>query len=157
MGQHPDHAAMKPPHARRCFVALTDFEVMADIGVHDAEIGRLQPLRIAVTLETLHPGVDSIEEAFDYGRIVEEARHLASSRTCLIETFASRLGEACLESALVLSADVHVEKPWAIPGCLAAARVISTKTKDEIRGNGDLAAGKAALRVEAEYPVKIMA
>lgn len=104
-------------------ISVVGLEVMADIGIYDHEVGAPQPLRLNVRLQVAAVEHDQIDEAFDYAKVVTIAQRLATERTALIETFARRMATACLCSPMVLAADVEIEKPRALPGCLAGARV----------------------------------
>lgn len=106
-----------------CSISLRDIRLLADIGVHRHEIGRPQPLVIHVTLVVVPPAHDSVDEVFDYVRIKSLAEELAAQRIVLIESFARRLAEACLDHRLVRGATVTVEKPFAVPGAMASATV----------------------------------
>lgn len=106
-----------------CSISLRDIRVLADIGVHHHEIGRPQPLIIHVTLVVVPPDHDSVDAVFDYVRIKGLAEELAAQRIVLIESFARRLAEACLDHRLVRGATVTVEKPFAVPGAMASATV----------------------------------
>lgn len=102
---------------------LNEIEVMADIGAYAAEQGVLQPLRIGVALSIIPPASDDLTQTFDYALLIAYARELAAQRISLIETFALRLAEMCLASAIVMEAVVRVDKPLAVPGCLAGTRI----------------------------------
>lgn len=109
---------------RRQELRVRDIRVAADIGVHAHEIGRPQLLAVDVRLSIIPPSKDQLGETIDYNRIVEYAVELGGMRLSLIETFARRLGEACLATPGVLEADVTVEKPGALPNGLASSRVV---------------------------------
>lgn len=105
-------------------IAVNDLRVAADIGVHSHEIGRKQTLIIGVVADIVTPREDILTETIDYNRIVEHAQDLACERICLIETFAARLAERCLESDLVVRVEVCVQKPAALLNGLASTRVV---------------------------------
>ena len=109
--------------ALTCSISLRDIQLLADIGVYHHEMGRQQPLVAHVTLVVVPPNHDSVDEVFDYVRIKALAEGLSKQRIVLIETFARRLAEACLEHRLVRGATVTVEKPFAVPGAMASATV----------------------------------
>lgn len=111
-----------------CEVLLNEIEVMADIGAYAAENGVLQPLRIGVSLSIIPPRHDDLTQTFDYAMLFTYASELAVQRISLIETFATRLAEMCLASDLVMEAVVRIDKPRAVPGCLAGTRVRLRKT-----------------------------
>jgi dihydroneopterin aldolase len=106
-----------------CSIALRDVQLLADIGVYHHEIGRPQPLILHVVLAVTPPERDSVEDVFDYVRIKRIAEALSRERIVLIETFARRVAEACLDHQLVLGAVVTVEKPQGVPGSMASATV----------------------------------
>lgn len=114
---------MRPDRVAECEVMLNEIEVMADIGAYAAEQGVLQPLRIGVALSIIPPASDDLTQTFDYALLIAYARELAAQRISLIETFALRLAEMCLASAIVMEAVVRVDKPLAVPGCLAGTRI----------------------------------
>lgn len=105
-------------------VAVNDLRVAADIGVHSHEIGRKQTLIIGVVADIVTPREDILTETIDYNRIVEHAQDLARERISLIETFAAKLADRCLESDLVLRVEVCVQKPAALLNGLASTRVV---------------------------------
>lgn len=104
-------------------VHVRDFQVDADIGVRSHEIGVPQPLILSVSIETADPVDDNIDTAFDYSLVFVVAEALARQRIGLIETFARRLAEACLEHPLAYSATVSIAKPRALPRGLAGVTV----------------------------------
>ncbi|MEE4452126.1 dihydroneopterin aldolase [Novosphingobium resinovorum] len=119
---------LRPPglpvaSAVECQVLLDEIEVMADIGAFSAEHGVPQPLRIHVALSIVPPVDDDLSQTFDYSRIHAHALELASQRIALIETFAQRLARMCLACDLVTEAAVRIDKPRAVPGCLAGTRI----------------------------------
>jgi dihydroneopterin aldolase len=107
----------------RSEISVTDINVLADIGILPHEIGKSQPLLISVTLTVIPPSGDLFDTAFNYANIVAFANKLAATRIALIETFAARLAQACLDHPLVLESDVTVRKPNALQNCMAGARV----------------------------------
>lgn len=107
-------------------VGLRDLSVFADIGICPHEVGQPQLLKIDVILRVIPPDQDNIDEAMDYSRIVALAEGLAKERIALIETFARRLAEACLQHPFVLHADVKVDKPGALPTAIATTRVVQS-------------------------------
>ena len=104
-------------------VLVTGLEVEADIGVHAHEMGIRQKLLIDVVLETCPPRDDVLSETLDYGLIVSYALALAEERNALIETFARRLAQLCLQHPQVDGVDVRIGKPAALPQALAGTRI----------------------------------
>lgn len=94
----------------------------AEIGVHDHEHGRTQPLVVDIEVEA--PGAGAAErlgETLDYNALVEAAQAVATGgHVLLVETFAARLLEACLALPEVSRARVRVEKPGALSSAAAA-------------------------------------
>lgn len=107
--------------------ALTVFvrglTVEAGIGVHDHELGRLQPLVIDVTLELTPAPVERLGDTVNYETVAAAARAIvAAGHVGLVETFAQRLALACLADEQVRRCRVRIEKPGALqstaaPGC----------------------------------------
>jgi len=112
-----------------CQVRLSDIEVMADIGAYEIEKGVPQPLLIDVTVSVLVPSKDDLSLTFDYTHVRTCALELAAEHITLIETFALRLARKCLAHDVVLSAEVRVGKPHAVPGCLASTCVKLSKSR----------------------------
>lgn len=106
-----------------CRVLLSQIKVMADIGALAIELGVPQPLIINVALDVAAPPHDRLTDTFDYTNIRDFAEELAAERIVLIETFARRLAEMCLAFEGVHAAEVRIDKPQAVPGCLAGTMV----------------------------------
>ena len=124
---HPRVAA--PVDERRVAIKLStvtvnNLSVTADIGVHPHEIGCPQDLVVHVTLRVRPTVSDRLEDTLDYTDVVAAAQSLAKERIGLIETFAYRLAEACLRNPVVEEADVFIEKPGALVGAMAGARMV---------------------------------
>jgi 7,8-dihydroneopterin aldolase/epimerase/oxygenase len=119
--------ATTPNSRSTCRVILDGIEVMATIGTRRDEREVAQPLRLSVLLDIIPPDVDALESTFDYSIIREFAQELATVEIVLIETFALRLAQKCLAHRNVLSAEVRIEKPKAVPGCIAGTLVSVTK------------------------------
>jgi dihydroneopterin aldolase len=107
----------------RSEISVADIKVLADIGILPHEIGKSQPLILSVTLMVIPPSGDLFDTAFNYANIVAFANKLSLTRIALIETFAVRLAQSCIDHPLVLEADVTVRKPNALQNCMAGARV----------------------------------
>ena len=112
------------PLVLRQTVVVEDIRVEAYIGVHGHEKDRRQSLILAVELEIVAPGHDSIADTIDYNRIVDSCRKLSERGIGLIETFARQLGEELLADRRVLRAQVSVTKPGALPNGVARATAI---------------------------------
>ena len=99
-------------------VFIRNLEVLAHIGVHGHEQGKLQPVRINVDLGVRESAAgDKLEHVVDYEAITIKIRAIvARGHINLAETLAERIAEACFEDSRVLSARVRVEKLHALPG-----------------------------------------
>jgi len=107
-------AALKITH-----VFIRNLELLAHIGVHGHEQGKLQPVRINVDLGVREAGAidDRLEHVVDYEAVTMKIRAIvARGHINLAETLAERIAEAAFEDARVLSARVRVEKLHALPG-----------------------------------------
>lgn len=114
------------PGAVLCEVHVRDLEVLADIGAMAMEVGNPQPLKIHVVLGLSLLPADGLDHTFDYNEINRIACDLAAKRITLVETFALQLASRCLAHPLVARVEVAIDKPRAIPGCNAGARVVLT-------------------------------
>lgn len=95
--------------------------VEAGIGVHDHELGRLQPLVIDVTLELTPAPIERLGDTINYETVAAAARVIvAEGHVGLVETFAERLAVACLTDGRVRRCTVRIEKPGALDGAAAA-------------------------------------
>jgi len=105
-------------------VLIRDLRIGADIGAYAHEVGREQPLTISARLAVLPPVLDLITETIDYNVVVDFALALGRQHIALIETFAWRLAEACLDHPHVVEVEIIVEKPGALANGIPAARVV---------------------------------
>jgi dihydroneopterin aldolase len=95
--------------------------VQAEIGLYPHERGRVQPLVIDVELEMEPASVAGIGDTVNYETLADYAAELAAAgHVDLVETFAERLAQGCLENARVVRARVRVEKPQALERAQAA-------------------------------------
>jgi 7,8-dihydroneopterin aldolase/epimerase/oxygenase len=104
-------------------VFIRNLEVLAHIGIHGHERGKLQPVRINVDLAVEDAAVleDRLEKVVDYEAITAKIRGLvAAGHINLAETLAERVAQACFEDTRVKSARVRVEKLHALPGAESA-------------------------------------
>lgn len=105
-------------------VFIRDFELDAQIGVHPAEWGRTQPVRINLDLavcETTLDLQDDLTNVVCYERVADNVRDMvASGHVRLVETLAERIAVLCFEDARVRRVRVRVEKRDAIPGASGA-------------------------------------
>lgn len=108
-------------------VSVSALQVAADIGVYAHEQGNPQPLVIDVRVQLIPPAEDRLEASLDYQRIADAAHRLGRERIQLIETYARRLAETCLEHPGALSAEVRVGKAGALRAGLAGTRVTLTR------------------------------
>lgn len=96
-------------------VFVTGLQVQVQIGVYRHEIGRVQPLIVDVELDVPTNASDRLAETVNYETILAAAQALAAEgHVDLVETFAHRLAEACLQDARVTRARVRIEKPLAL-------------------------------------------
>lgn len=104
-------------------VFIRNLEVLAHIGIHGHEQGKLQPVRINVDLAVEDTAVleDKLDKVVDYGAIADKIRAIvAKGHINLAETLAERIAHACFEDARVKTARVRVEKLHALPGAESA-------------------------------------
>jgi dihydroneopterin aldolase len=100
-------------------VFIRNLEVLAHIGVHGHEQGKMQPVRINVDLavEDKADLADKLVLVVDYDAIDKKIRAiLAAGHINLAETLAERIATACFEDARVKTARIRVEKLHALPG-----------------------------------------
>lgn len=96
-------------------VFVTGVQVQAEIGVYRHEIGRVQPLIVDVELDVPTNASDRLAETVNYETILKAAQDLAGQgHIGMVETFAHRLAEKCLEDVRVSRARVRIEKPLAL-------------------------------------------
>ena len=104
-------------------VFIRDLEVLANIGVHGHEHGKLQPVRINVDLAVEDAAVfaDKLEVVVDYDAITKKIHAiLAAGHINLAETLAERIAAACFDDARVRTARIRVEKLHALAGAESA-------------------------------------
>ena len=98
--------------------------VDAEIGVHDHERGRKQPLMVDVELDVAAGGWRALDDTVNYESIASAAQFIAAAgHIGLVESFAQRLAERCLAHPRVTRARVRIEKPLALAPDAAAAGV----------------------------------
>jgi len=103
-------------------IFIRNLELLARIGVHGHEQGKLQPVRINVALTgEIDAGHDRLENAIDYEAVADKIRAIvAADHINLAETLAERIAAACLDDKRVAKVCVRVEKLHALPGAEAA-------------------------------------
>lgn len=104
-------------------VFIRNLELLAQIGVHGHEKGKMQPVRINVDLAVEDAAVleDRLDLVVDYGDITRKIRGLVGKgHINLAETMAERIAALCFEDPRVKSARVRVEKLHALPGAESA-------------------------------------
>lgn len=106
---------------------MRDLPLLADIGINPDEIGRRQPLVISVELALSADRIEGMSETVDYRRVAQAAEDLALVHIPLIETFAQRLCERCLNFPMVVEARVSVDKPFALTRGLAGVEVTAQR------------------------------
>ncbi len=116
-GKITHHVASASARIRHVFVR--DLNLMALIGIHDAE--KLKPQRIIVNIdlsvqETEGPMSDDISHVVSYEIVVKKVEAIvAAGHVNLVETLAEKFAEACLKDKRVVAARVRLEKPDIIP------------------------------------------
>jgi dihydroneopterin aldolase len=117
-------AAFPNPEAPRLeglTVFVRGLKVEAGIGVYDHEHGRLQTLIIDVTLDLGPQAVERLGDTVNYETIAAAARAIvAAGHVGLVESFAERLAQDCLQDGRIRRVVVRVEKPGALDGAEAA-------------------------------------
>jgi len=106
-------------------VFIRNLEVLAHIGVHGHEQGKMQPVRINVDLavEDKADLADKLELVVDYDAITKKIRAiLAAGHINLAETLAERIATACFEDVRVKTARIAICKTWCGPAPEIAAR-----------------------------------
>ncbi len=122
--QHSPSAELPTPKTLVTKVFVRGLRIDAEIGVHDHEHGRKQPLLVDVELDVAALGWRSLSETINYEAIVEAARLIAADgHIGLVENFAHRLAGLCLSHPRVVRARIRVEKPLALAPDAAAAGV----------------------------------
>ena len=104
-------------------VFIRNLELLAQIGVHGHEKGKMQPVRINVDLAVEDAAIieDRLDQVVDYGAITRKIRGLiGKGHVNLAETMAERIAALCFEDARVKTARVRVEKLHALPGAESA-------------------------------------
>jgi dihydroneopterin aldolase len=109
-------------------VVVRGLHMAVEIGVHAHEHGRLQPLIIDVELDLLPDlgltGFAHIHDTVNYEAVLTKARAVAAAgHILLVEAFAQRLAQACLDDNRVLRVRVRVDKPEALAPDAKAASV----------------------------------
>ena len=103
-------------------VFVRGLKLDAEIGVYDHEHGIRQPLIADVEMDIIATGWERLAETVNYEVIAEKARRTAAEgHFQLVEAFAERLGQMCLEDERVTRVRVRVEKPLALAPEAAAA------------------------------------
>ena len=112
-------------------VFVSGLKVQAEIGVYRHEIGRVQPLLVDVELDVPTAGAGRLSDTLNYETILAAAREIAAGGHIeLVETFAERLGQACLADPRVTRARIRVEKPLALAPDAVAAGVELTVVRE---------------------------
>src|SRR5215471_671672 len=104
-------------------VFIRNLELLAHIGIHGHEKGKMQPVRINVDLavEDLAVIEDRLDSVVDYGEITRKIRALVDGHHInLAETLAERIATVSFEDRRVKTARVRVEKLHALPGAESA-------------------------------------
>ena len=108
--------------AARIFVRA--MRIDAEIGIHDHEYGRTQPLIVDVEMTIAADGFENIHDTVNYEGILAKARAVAAAgHLKLVETYAEELAKACMEDPRARQVRVRVEKPEALAPHAQAAGV----------------------------------
>lgn len=100
---------------------MRGLRIEAEVGLYPHERGRAQPLLIDVELDLTGAQVRHLRDTVDYDRVVAAAKSLAAEgHVELVETYAVRLAQACLDDAKVRRVRLRVEKPDAVPDAAGA-------------------------------------
>lgn len=119
-------------------VVVRDLPLLADVGINPDEVGRRQPLVITVEVQLDTRRVSAINDTVDYRKIANAAEELAKIHIPLIETFAQRLGEQCLDFAGAKRVRVCIDKPFAITRGMAGVEVEVSRGSIPRAGRNDL-------------------
>ena len=96
-------------------VFVRGLKLDAEIGVHAHEYGRTQSLVADVELDVAVTGWDRLADIFNYEAIAAKAKAVAAEgHFQLVEAFAGRIAELCLEDPRVTQVRVRIEKPAAL-------------------------------------------
>ena len=100
---------------------MRGLRIDARIGVHDHERGRLQPVLVDVELDIEDRRIEGIADTVDYEEVAGWARRTAEvGHLDLVEHYAERLGQACLDDPRVRTVKVRIEKAEALRGAQGA-------------------------------------
>lgn len=111
-------------------VFVRGLAIEAEIGVYAHEYGHKQPLVVDVELDVAAVGAERLAQTVNYERIVRDARAVAEAGHIeLVESFAERLAQMCLDDPRVSRARIRVEKPMALAPDAAAAGVEITAVR----------------------------
>lgn len=114
----------KAAHITRATVFVRAIRVDAEIGIHDHEYGRTQPLIVDVEMTIEAAGFEHIADTINYETILAKARAVAAEgHLKLVERYAERLAYACLDDPRATRVRVRVEKPEALAPHAEAAGV----------------------------------
>jgi dihydroneopterin aldolase len=96
-------------------IFVRGLKVQAEIGVYRHEIGRVQPLIVDVELDVPSAGTARLADTLNYETVLQAAKDVAAEGHIeLVETFAHRLADKCLEDPRVTLARIRIEKPLAL-------------------------------------------
>ena len=120
----PPVDGQKTPRIVGATVFVRAIRVDAEIGIHDHEYGRTQPLIVDVEMTIDATGFEHISDTINYETIVAKARAVAAEgHLKLVERYAQELAYACLEDPRAKRVRVRVEKPEALAPAAEAAGV----------------------------------
>lgn len=111
-------------------IFVRGLKVQAEIGVYRHEIGRVQPLIVDVELDVPSAGTERLADTLNYETVLQAAKDVAAEGHIeLVESFAHRLADKCLEDARVTLARIRIEKPLALAPDAVAAGVEITVSR----------------------------
>lgn len=103
-------------------VFVRGLKLEAEIGVYEHEYGRRQPLVADVEMDIAPGDWSRLGDTINYETVAANAAAVAAEgHFQLVEAFAEKLGQLCLEDHRVSRVRVRVEKPMALAPAAEAA------------------------------------
>ena len=111
-------------------VFVEGLALQAEIGLYDHERGRTQALSVDVELALTPAPAHGIHGTVNYETLAAKTLALAAAGHIeLVETFAERLAQACLEHPRAVAVRVRVRKLQAIEGADAAGVELTARRR----------------------------
>ena len=103
----------------RALIAIREFELMVEIGIHDFEQHVKQRLLVDVDvwIKNDQDHQEDINNTYDYDYIANTLRRLSQRKYNLQETLAKDILHSCFYSELALEASVYVRKTDVYKDC----------------------------------------